>query len=56
MFARFFAPKYIKKRMKKIKINLAQNNSAPSGLGKQHHTGIKKNPESHGQTSKRRVH
>ena len=39
----FYALKNIKKRGQKIKINASQNNSVLLQLGKQHHTGEKKN-------------
>ena len=40
---RFLCPKnHKKKRVQKININATQNNSVPLELGKQHHTGEKK--------------
>ena len=38
----FMPPKTWKKRVQKIKIDATQNNSVPLELGKQHHTGDKK--------------
>ena len=43
MIAGFYALKNIKKESQKIKINATQNNSVPLELGKQLHTGEKKN-------------
>ena len=43
MIAGFYVLKNTKKkRAQKIKINATQNNSVPLELGKQHHTGEKK--------------